>query len=339
MIRVGIIGLGYWGPNLLRNFSTLDDCRVAMCCDTNPARLKTIARNVNDLRTTTSADDVIDNSGIDLVVIATPPHTHFELARRSLEAGKHVFVEKPLTTRVDQAEELTVLSERLGRVLMVDHTFIYHPAIEKIRDILRRGELGEPCYYDSTRINLGLFQQDTSVLWDLAPHDVSIMEHLIARPIQWVQCTGARHAGAAVESMAYVTIQFADNILGHLHVNWLSPVKTRQIILGGTRRMLVYDDNLVTEKVKVYDRGIEVRSVTGVHQAMLQYRTGDMVAPAISNDEALRRAVQHLLYSIREGQQPLTDGNAGLRVVQILCAAEKSLRSGHRAFIESEALA
>jgi len=189
-----------------------------------------------------------------------------------------------------------------------------------------RGELGDLYYFDSVRINLGLFQTDVSVIWDLAPHDVSIMEHLISRPVQWVQAVGARHAGQKFESMAYITVQFADNILGHCHVNWLAPMKIRLITLGGSRRMVVYDDNLVTEKVKIYDKGVTLNSIEGLYDALVQYRQGDMHAPAIENSEALAREIRHFVHCITQGTTPITDGRSGLRVVRILAAAEESIR-------------
>lgn len=330
MIGAAVIGMGYWGPNLARNFATADGCALAMCCDKDRRRLEKIGRQYPAATMTDNIAEVLENKKVDIVSIATPVHTHYALAKQALTAGKHVLVEKPLTGSVAEAEELVDLAKKNGRVLMVDHTFIYHPAVEKIKDAIRRGELGDICYYDSVRINLGLFQHDISVLWDLAPHDASIMEHLIGKPVKWVQAAGARHAGQPVESMAYVTVQFEDNILGHMHVNWLSPVKVRQIIVGGSKRMLVYDDNLVTEKVKIYDRGVETHSIEGIHQAMVQYRMGDMYAPAIATDEALKRAIQHLVYCIREGKSPVTDGAAGLRVVRILEAAHRSLADGSR---------
>ena len=330
MIGAAVIGMGYWGPNLARNFATADGCGLVMCCDKDRRRLEKIGRQYPAATMTDNVAEVLENKKVDIVSIATPVHTHYALAKEALTAGKHVLVEKPLTGSVAEAEELVDLARKNGRVLMVDHTFIYHPAVEKIKDAIRRGELGDICYYDSVRINLGLFQHDISVLWDLAPHDASIMEHLIGKPVKWVQAAGARHAGQPVESMAYVTVQFEDNILGHMHVNWLSPVKVRQIIVGGSKRMLVYDDNLVTEKVKIYDRGVETHSIEGIHQAMVQYRMGDMYAPAIATDEALKRAVQHLVFCIREGKSPVTDGAAGLRVVRILEAAHRSLADGSR---------
>jgi len=327
MIGAAVIGLGYWGPNLARNFAAGEGVELRMLCDKDQRRLKRLEQQYQGVQSTVAAEHVFESDRIDLVAIATPVHTHHALAKSALENGKHVLIEKPLTADVGQAEELVDIAERKGLVLMVDHTFIYHPAVEKIQDIVKRGEIGDIWYYDSVRINLGLFQHDISVLWDLAPHDASIMEHLINRPVQWVQATGACHAGQKVESMAYVTVQFADNIMGHVHVNWLSPVKLRNVIIGGSKRMIVYDDNLVTEKIKIYDKGVELHSIDGVHQAMVEYRVGDMYAPAILTGEALHRAVQHLVYCIREQRAPVTDGEAGLRVVRILDAAQRSIRS------------
>ena len=212
-------------------------------------------------------------------------------------------------------------------ILQVDHTFIYHPAVEKLKDIVSRGELGELYYFDSVRINLGLFQSDTSVLWDLAPHDISIMDYLIDRPVEWVQAIGASHAGQKSESMAYITVQFDGNILGHCHVNWLAPMKTRLVMLGGSRRLAVYDDNLVTEKIKIYDKGITRSTIEGLYDALVQYRNGDMYAPAIENSEALGREIKHFNHCVQRGTVPITDGRAGLRVVGILSAAQESIRN------------
>jgi predicted dehydrogenase len=325
-IKVAVIGLGYWGPNLVRNFCTFPEATITMACDLQTARCQKIAALYPSILCTQNIDEVLERQEVDAVAIATPVHTHYGLVKKALLAGKHVLVTKPLTDKTTQAEELISLAAQKGLVLQVDHTFIYHPAVEKIKDIVMRGELGDLYYFDSVRINLGLFQADASVIWDLAPHDISIMEHLIGRPVQWVQAVGACHAGQKFESMAYITVQFADNILGHCHVNWLAPMKVRSVMLGGSRRMVVYDDNLVTEKVKIYDKGVTLNSIEGLYDALVQYRHGDMHAPAIDNSEALARELRHFIHCIKERVSPITDGRAGLRVVSILAAAEASIR-------------
>ena len=325
-IKVGVIGLGYWGPNLVRNFCTLPESELVTSCDLQADRCEKIAALYPSIRCTQNVDEVFQHHEIDAIAIATPVHTHYELAKKALAAGKHVLITKPLTDNAAHAEELINLADKKRLVLQVDHTFIYHPAVERLKDIVMRGELGDLYYFDSVRINLGLFQTDVSVIWDLAPHDVSIMEHLISRPVQWVQAVGARHAGQKFESMAYITVQFADNILGHCHVNWLAPMKVRLVTLGGSRRMVVYDDNLVTEKVKIYDKGVTLNSIEGLYDALVQYRQGDMHAPAIENSEALGRELRHFVHCIKQGVAPVTDGRAGLRVVRILAAAEESIR-------------
>jgi predicted dehydrogenase len=325
-IKMGVIGLGYWGPNLVRNFCTLPESTLVMGCDLQADRCEKIAALYPSIRCTQNVDEVFQHHEIDAIAIATPVHTHYELAKKALAAGKHVLITKPLTDNAAHAEELINLADKKRLVLQVDHTFIYHPAVERLKDIVMRGELGDLYYFDSVRINLGLFQTDVSVIWDLAPHDISIMEHLIGRPVQWVQAVGARHAGQKFESMAYITVQFADNILGHCHVNWLAPMKVRLVTLGGSRRMVVYDDNLVTEKVKIYDKGVTLNSIEGLYDALVQYRQGDMHAPAIENSEALGRELRHFVHCIKQGVAPVTDGRAGLRVVRIVAAAEESIR-------------
>jgi predicted dehydrogenase len=301
-----------------------------MCCDLNAERGEKIALAYPSITFTQEMAKVLGHPAVQAVVIATPVHTHYALVKQALEAGKHVLVTKPLTSDVAQAQELVALADAKGLILMVDHTFIYHPAVEKLKDIVVRGELGDLYYFDSVRINLGLFQSDISVVWDLAPHDISIMEYLIDRPVEWVQAVGACHAGQHLESMAYITVQFAENILGHCHVNWLAPMKIRMVMVGGSRRLAVYDDNLVTEKVKIYDKGVSLHTVEGLYEALVQYRSGDMYAPAIDRSEALAREVKHFLHCMRYHKRPVTDGLAGLRVVQILAAAHESLKNEGR---------
>jgi predicted dehydrogenase len=327
-IAVGIIGLGYWGPNLLRNFNAAIDSKVAIGCDLQTERCNKLAVQYPNIEFSQNVRDVFDHPDVNAIVIATPVQTHHPLVKEALLAKKHVFVTKPIAGNLAEARELVALADEMGVVLQVDHTFIYHPAIEKLKDVVVRGELGELYYFDSVRINLGLFQSDVSVLWDLAPHDISIMEYLIDRPVEWVQAIGASHAGHKSESMAYITVQFADNILGHCHVNWLAPMKTRLVMIGGSRRLAVYDDNLVTEKVKIYDKGISRSTIEGLYDALVQYRNGDMYAPAIDNTEALSREVRHFNHCVQHHKVPITDGRAGVRVVSILTAAQESIRNG-----------
>jgi predicted dehydrogenase len=326
-VRVGVIGLGYWGPNLVRNFSGSSNSKVVICCDLQPERCRKLAVQYPNVQYSQNVRDVIDHPDVNAIVIATPVRTHYSLVQEALLAKKHVLVTKPITDDLAQAQELVDLADKMKVVLQVDHTFIYHPAVEKLKDIVTRGELGDLHYFDSVRINLGLFQSDVSVLWDLAPHDISIMDYLIDRPVEWVQAIGASHAGHKSESMAYITVQLADNILGHCHVNWLAPMKTRLVMLGGSRRLAVYDDNLVTEKIKIYDKGITRTTIEGLYDALVQYRNGDMYAPAIENSEALAREVRHFNHCIQHSIKPITDGRAGLRVVTILTAAQESIRN------------
>ncbi|HUR71869.1 MAG TPA: Gfo/Idh/MocA family oxidoreductase [Candidatus Limnocylindrales bacterium] len=326
-VNIGIIGLGYWGPNLLRNFHASPDSNVIICCDSQADRCRKFAVQFPNFTYSQLAEDVINHPEVNAVAIATPVQTHYELAKQALLAGKHVLITKPMTDDLDEARKLVELADKMKCILQVDHTFIFHPAVEKLKDIVTRGELGELYYFDSVRINLGLFQSDVSVIWDLAPHDVSIMDYLIDRPVQWVQAIGVSHAGHKSESMAYITVQFAGNVLGHCHVNWLAPMKTRLVMLGGSRRLAVYDDNLVTEKVKIYDKGITRSSIEGLYDALVQYRNGDMYAPAIENSEALGREIKHFNHCVKHSSTPITDGKAGLRVVSILTAAQESSRN------------
>lgn len=333
MIKAGIIGLGYWGPNLLRNFCKNPAIEVVIAADPRPEARSALQGQYPSVRYVEDGMAVIDDPEVAAVAIATPVHTHYPLAKAALEAGKHVWIEKPLTDNAEQAAELVALAEKNDLILLTDHTFIYTPAVEKLKDLVLRGELGDIYYYDSVRVNLGLFQNELSVLWDLGPHDVSIMQHLIDRPMKWVQAVGAKHAGQPQETLAYITVQFEDNIIGHVHVNWLAPAKIRQVIVGGSKRMCIYDDNEPSEKIKIYDKGVELKSIEGIHSALVQYRLGDMHAPALPNQEALARATAHFAHCIKSHTQPITDGQAGLSVVQVLEAAQQSMaEQGRRVY-------
>jgi predicted dehydrogenase len=329
---VAVVGYGYWGPNLVRNFVETSDCRVAAICDASPQRLASVERRYPGVATTADFADLLVDPSIDAIALATPVHTHAALARRALEAGKHVLVEKPMTTCPREAEELVELAERHRRTLMVDHTFVYTGAVRRIKQLIDTGEIGRLYYYDSVRVNLGLIQHDVSVIWDLAAHDVSIMDYLIPAAPRAVSAVGAAHLPGQMADVAYLTVLFDNNLLAHFHVNWLSPVKLRQVLIGGDRRMVLYDDIQPTEKVKVYDRGISWSEDPNEarHEALVSYRSGDVHAPKLDPTEALRTECEHFIECVRSGRTPISDGRAGLRTVRILAAAQRSLANGGR---------
>ncbi len=326
MIKIGLIGYGYWGPNLLRNFMEVPGSRVVVVSDLRPERLAQAQARYPTVRITTDYHDLLADPTVDAVVIATPVSTHFPLAMEALAAGKHVWVEKPLTRTVEQAERLLNEASKSSRVVMVDHTFVYTGAVQKIKELIDAGRLGQLYYYDSVRVNLGLFQHDVNVLWDLAVHDLAIMDYLLnARPSA-VLATGVAHVAGQTENIAYLTCFFESSLVAHFHVNWLAPVKIRRTLIGGDRQMIVYDDLEPSDKVKVYDKGITVNNGSeGVYQMLVGYRTGDMWAPKLEMTEALRTGALHFLDCITHGRQPVTDGQAGLRVVRLLEAATQSL--------------
>ncbi|HEV8339212.1 MAG TPA: Gfo/Idh/MocA family oxidoreductase [bacterium] len=328
MVQVAVIGCGYWGPNLVRNLMKVPDCRVVAVADLDPARLAALGRLYPALRMTTVADDVLSAPDIDAVAIATPLSTHHPLARVALERGKHVLLEKPMTATVAEGEELIRLSAASGRVLMVDHTFVYTGAVRKIRELIRNGELGEIYYYDAVRINLGLFQHDINVLWDLAPHDFSIMSYLLDKAPVRVSAVGAapvRWDGWKLESIVYVTMELDGGTLAHVHVNWLSPVKIRRTLIGGSKKIVVYDHLDPDNQVKIFDRGVEILADRDRYRMLVQYRTGDMLVPKIDQTEALESVCHHFVECILTGARPLSDGQAGLQVVRLLEAAQRSL--------------
>ncbi len=327
MLRVGVIGVGYWGPNIIRNFDANKETEMVICCDLKQERLNFIKSKHPAIKTTTDYRDIINDPQIDAVAICTPVFTHYDLAKAALLAGKHVFLEKPMTSNSAQAAELVELAAKHNRTLMLDHTFIYTGAVQTIKRILDQGELGEIYYFDSVRINLGLFQHDVNVIWDLAPHDISIMDFLLQLKPESVVATGADHLGKGLEDVAYLTIYYPNNIIAHIHANWLSPVKIRQTLIAGTKKMIVWDDNVQMEKIKVYDAGIIVNRTTDeIYDTLIQYRTGDMWAPKVPMTEALSTEVSHFVECIKTGKTPLTDGVAGLNVVRILEASDKSIK-------------
>jgi predicted dehydrogenase len=345
MLKVGIIGYGYWGPNVVRNFSLQPDCQIVAICDKNPKAAAQVLSRYPTVHVTSNPEEVLSSPEIDAIAIVTPVSTHYELAKKALENGKHVFVEKPLTATSAQAEELIELADRKNLQIMVDHTFLFTGAVRKIKELVDGGVLGPLYYYDSTRVNLGLFQHDVNVIWDLGPHDVSIMDHLIGLEPELVVATGEAHLNGMAD-VAYITLYFPKNMIAHINVNWLSPVKVRTTLIGGQRKMLVWNDLDPAEKIKVYDKGAEAGTEHGVHQLLVSYRSGDMWAPRVDEAEALQAEARYFLDCVASGQKPFNDGHAGLRVVRILEAADESLRrrteivyaSPRRADVERRAL-
>jgi predicted dehydrogenase len=326
MIGIGVIGYGYWGPNLVRNFSQVPEARVIGVCDQRPARRALVESVYPAIKTYADIQDLLDNPAIDAVAVATPVSSHYELAMRALTANKHVFVEKPFTATSEQAERLVEEAEKRQRILMVDHTFVYTSAVRKIKSLIGDGSLGEIYYYDSVRVNLGLFQHDVNVLWDLAVHDLSIMDFLFECSPATIAATGMAHVPGQPENLAYLTCFFQNNLIAHFHVNWLAPVKVRQTLIGGSQKMIVYDDIEMSEKVKVYDKGVTLTdNPAEIYQLQVGYRAGDMWAPRIENIEALQIEANHFVDCIIKTQRPITDGTVGLRVVRILEAASQSI--------------
>jgi len=329
-MKVGVIGFGYWGPNLVRNFLANEHIEGIVVCDASEKRLHVARKRFPSVETVGSCEELLRRTDVAAVTIATPVSTHFALAMKALEAGKHVLIEKPMTETSDEAAKLVERSEERGLVLMVDHTFVYTGAVRKVKEIVDRGALGEVMYFDSVRVNLGLFQHDTNVIWDLAPHDLSIMDYLIGMDPVSVSAVGARHFND-VEDIAYLTVRYSNQLIAHFHVNWLSPVKVRKILIGGSKLMVVYDDMEPSEKIKVYDKGVDIKERESIYKTLVQYRTGDMYAPRIDLGEALTLVVEEFLDSISLKRRPLTDGYAGMKVVRILEAATTSLRNGGNA--------
>jgi len=330
-VSVGVIGCGYWGPNVIRNFFEAPGAEVVACCDVDPGRLRFVSRRFPSVRTMHDPDKLIYDPAIDVVAIATPLATHYELARAALRAGKYVFLEKPAAATSQEVGRLVELARRRRRTLFVDHVFVYTSAVQKIREMIRQGRLGRLHYVDSVRINLGPYRHDTNVVWDLAIHDLSILDYLLGRLPKLVSVLGASYLNANSEDIAYVTLQYDDGIIAHLHVNWLAPVKVRTMILGGSKRMIIYDDVELVEKIRVYDKGIVVsRNSAELHKMLISYRIGDMYAPKLEQAEGLQVAVRHFLDCIRSGREPVTGGEAALRVIRVLEAAQRSLRRGGR---------
>jgi len=328
MIRVGVIGYGYWGPVVARNFHAADGCQLAAICDANPVAQERARKAHPGIQITGDAGEIVRSPHIDAVAVITPVWTHFEFAKAALENGKHVFVEKPFTASSAEASQLIDLAAAKRLQIMGDHTFLFTGAVRRIRQLIDEGVLGKLFYYDSSRINLGLFQHDVNVIWDLAPHDLAIMNYLIDGQPESVSATGQCHLNG-LEDMAYVTVYFP-RMLAHINVNWLSPVKVRTTLIGGEKKMVVWNDLEADEKVKVYDKGVEIARGEGVYDLLVSYRSGDMWAPKIDQTEALKLEATYFRDCIRKNETPFNDGIAGLRVVRLLEAAAESLKDRGR---------
>src|SRR6202521_3831671 len=324
VIRVGVIGYGYWGPNIVRNFQGHEKADVVAVCDKNPKSLSRVRRTHPEVPVTSDHMEVLTSTQVDVVAVVTPVWTHFELAKLALENGKHVFVEKPFTCTAAQAEQLIELAERKNLKIMVDHTFLFTGAVKRIKQFVDDGTLGALYYYDSTRVNLGLFQHDCNVIWDLAPHDLSIMNYLLHKDAEAISATGQAHLNGH-EDIAFITAYFPDSMIAHINVNWLSPVKVRTTLIGGEKKMLVWNDLEADEKLKIYDKGVDVKSQEGVYNLLVSYRSGDMWAPQVEQVEALKLELNYFVECIQKDTKPFNGGGAGLKVVRMLEAASESL--------------
>ena len=323
-VKFGVIGYGYWGPNVVRNLDQLDGSQVVAISDQSSTALKRAAKAFPHALVSRDSADVITSPDIDAVAIVTPVWTHYELTKSALENGKHVFVEKPFTSNAAQAEELINLAARKNLKIMVDHTFLFTGAVRKIRQLLNEGVLGDVYYYDSTRVNLGLFQHDINVIWDLAPHDLSIIDNVIKESPEAISATGQTHLNGH-EDIAFITIYFPNKVIAHINVNWISPVKVRTTLIGGEKKMLVWNDLEVDEKLKIYDKGVDVKSQEGVYSRLVSYRSGDMWAPKVEQVEALKVELSYFIECVTKDTEPFNDGHAGLKVVRMLEAANQSL--------------
>jgi predicted dehydrogenase len=324
-IKFGVIGYGYWGPNVVRNLDRLDETELVAVCDKSPACRRKASKAYPDVLVTADPAELMSSPDIDAIAVVTPVWTHYDLAKTALLHGKHVFVEKPFTSTAAQAEELIELAARKNLKIMVDHTFLFTGAVQKIKKLLNEGALGKLYYYDSTRVNLGLFQHDVNVVWDLAPHDLSIIDHLIQMTPEAISATGQTHLNGH-EDVAFITLYFPDKVIAHINVNWLSPVKVRTTLIGGEKKMLVWNDLEADEKIKIYDKGVQITSREGLYNLLVNYRSGDMWAPQIEQVEALTQELAYFTDCIVNDKNPVNDGAAGLRVVRMLEAANQSIR-------------
>lgn len=339
MVNIAVIGYGYWGPNLVRNFAETPGLNLVAVSDLDPNKLATVSKRFPAVRTTTRYQDLLEDASIDAIAIATPVNTHFPLGLAALKAGKHLWLEKPMTETSEEARQLVAEAEKRGLVLLVDHTFIYTGAVRKIGDIVKGGELGDVLYYDSTRINLGLFQRDVSVISDLAVHDFAILDYLLGEHPVAVSASGINHFPGTPENLAYITLYYESHTIAHLNVSWLAPVKVRNILIGGSKKMVVYDDLEPSEKIKIYDKGVSfTEDAEKIQEMRVGYRTGDMWAPKLVGTEALRVEGEHFADCIKNAKAPMTDGKLGLRVVELIEAATDSMAAmGEVVYLQKDA--
>ncbi|MFW5879281.1 MAG: Gfo/Idh/MocA family protein [bacterium] len=326
-IKLAIIGYGYWGPNLARNFNNVEDCEVSYVVDNRQERLSLVKKNYPAIKVTTNFEETIKDNNVDAVVIATPVFSHYEQAKKALNHGKHVMIEKPMTDSIDTAQELIELASKNNRILMVDHTFLYTGAVRKIKELKEKGELGKIEYIDSIRINLGLFQGDVNVLWDLAPHDISIINFILNEKPHSINTTGISHTKNDIENIVYLTMHYPSGLIAHINCSWSSPVKLRHMLIGGDKKMIVYNDLEPTEKVKVYNTGYEVKSDEDKRKLLVDYRTGDISIPKLSHKEALLSVAEDFVNSVKNNTRPISNGDIGLSVVETLEKASKSLKN------------
>ena len=332
MINVGVIGCGYWGPNLIRNFSWLPDSKVLICCDRDVERLERMIRLYPGIETTTEAEMLFKDPRLHAIAIATPVFSHYGLAREALVNEKHVFVEKPMTHSVETCLSLIEIAEKMGRILMVGHTFEYTAAVNKIKEIIEAGELGEPLYISSIRVNLGLFQPDINVSWDLAPHDISIITYLLGQVPESVNCMGKSHYRKGIEDVATLTLNYENGVISFIHSSWLDPNKIRKTTIVGSKKMLVYNDVEPQEKIKIYDKGVDAPPYYDTYgDFQFSYRYGDIHSPRLDDYEPLKKQCEHFVHCVEQGLRPRSDGFSGLRVVSVLEAASKSLQRGGQA--------
>jgi predicted dehydrogenase len=332
-MNIAIIGYGYWGPNLVRNFSLVNNCNVKMVSDFRQDRLNVVSKNYPNVNITVNPDDILLSKEIDAVVIATPVFTHFSLAKKALENGKHVLLEKPMTSTVKEAVELINLAKQKNLLLMVDHTFLYTGAVRKMKSLIEDGSIGDIRYFDSSRINLGLFQPDVNVLWDLAPHDISILNYLVNAKPYSVNATGISHTKNGIENIAYLTVNYTNDFIAHFSCSWTSPVKLRTVLVGGDKKMMVFNDLEPTEKIKIYDTGYDYKTDEEKNRLLVDYRTGDIYIPKIVMKEALLEMAENFVSSALGKSQPVSTAQLGLEVIKILEAAQESIKNNGKEII------